>query len=74
MDSTYCVSKRKYTGNIDPKVFRTKNNRFVVKSTCPSCGHKKSKFVKKQEASGILSMLGLKTPLAKLPLVGPLLF
>ena len=74
MDSSYCVTERKYTGNIDLKIFRTKNNRFVLKSTCPSCGNKKSRFVKKQEASGILSMLGVKTPLANLPLLVPLLF
>ena len=53
MDNTYCVSERKYTGNIDPKVFRTKNNRYVVKSKCPSCGRRKSKFVRKQEAQGV---------------------
>ena len=74
MDNTYCVSERKYTGNIDPKVFRTKNGRYVMKSICPSCKHKKSKFVKKQEAQGILSSLGIKTPLANVPLLGPLLF
>ena len=74
MDNSYCVTEKKYTGNIDPKVFRTKNNRFVVKSTCSSCGNKKSKFIKKQEASGLLSMLGVKTPFSKIPLLGDLLF
>ena len=38
------------------------------------CGSKKSKFIKEQEASGLLSSLGIKTPLIKIPLVGPLLF
>ena len=71
---TYCVGERKYTGNIDPKVFRTKNNRYVMKSTCSVCGRKKAKFIKKQEASGILSMLGIKTPLSKIPLLGDLVF
>ena len=74
MDNTYCVSERKYTGNIDPKIFRTKNNRYVLKSKCSSCGNKKSKFVKKQEAQGLLSMMGLKTPFSKIPLLGDLLF
>ena len=68
------LPKRNIPGNIDPKVFRTKNNRFVVKSTCSSCGNKKAKFVKKQEASGLLSMLGVKTPFSKIPLLGDLLF
>ena len=35
---------------------------------------KKSKFIKQQEASELLSSLGIKTPLSKIPLVGPLLF
>ena len=38
------------------------------------CNSKKSKFIKQQEASGLLSSLGIKTPLSKIPLVGPLLF
>ena len=39
---------------------------------CTVC--KKSKFVKRQEASGLLKALGTKTPLSKIPLVGSLLF
>ena len=35
---------------------------------------KKSKFIKQQEAKGLLSSLGIKTYLSKIPLVGPLLF
>ena len=38
------------------------------------CDSKKSKFIKKQEAGGLLSSLGIKTPLSQIPLVGPLLF
>ena len=38
------------------------------------CGSKKSRFIKKQETSGILRSLGLKTPLGKLPLLGDFLF
>ena len=43
-------------------------------SKCAICGTKKSKFIKKQETSGILSSLGLKTPLSKIPLFGDILF
>ena len=39
----------------------------MLKSTCSVCGNKKSRFVKKQEAKGILSFLGIKTPLSKIP-------
>ena len=38
------------------------------------CGSKESRFIKKQEASGILSSLGLKTPLSKISLLGDILF
>ena len=66
---TYCVKCRKDTENIDPKMFRTKNNRLIMQSKCPVCGIKKSRFVKEQEAKGLLSSLGIKTPLSKIPLV-----
>ena len=38
---TYCVKRRKYTENIDPKMFRTKNNRLIIQSECPVYGIKK---------------------------------
>ena len=38
------------------------------------CGSKESRFIKKQEASGILSSLGLKTPLSKISLLGDIFF
>ena len=38
------------------------------------CGSRKSKFIKKQEANGILSSLGIKTPLSIIPLLGDVLF
>ena len=41
--------------------------RLMLKSTCSVSGNKKSRFVKKQEAKGILSSLGIKTPLSKIP-------
>ena len=41
---------------------------------CAVYDSKKSKFIKQQEASGILSNLGIKTPFSKISLVGPLLF
>ena len=46
----------------------------ILLPECAICGTKKSKFIKKQEASGILSSLGLKTPLSKIPLFGDILF
>ena len=66
---TYCVKCRKNTQNIDPKIFRTKNDRLIMLSKWPVCGIKKSRFVKEQEAKDLLSNLGIKTPLSKIPLL-----
>ena len=60
------------TENIDPKMVRTKNNRLIMQSKCPVCGIKKSRFVKEQEAKGLLSNLGIKTPLSQIPLLNVL--
>ena len=69
---THCVKCRKDTENIDPKIVRTKNNRLIMQTKCPVCGIKKSRFVKEQEAKGLLSNLGIKTPLRKIPLLNVL--
>ena len=46
----------------------------MILSTCPICGSKKSKFIKEREAKGLLSNLGLRTPLNKIPVLGDILF
>ena len=69
---TYCVKCRSDTENIDPKMVRTKNNRLVMQSKCFACGIKKSRLVKEQEAKGLLSNLGIRTPLSKIPLLNVL--
>ena len=53
-------------------MIRTKNNRLVMQSKCSVYGIKKSRFVKEQEARGILSNLGIRTPLSKIPLLNVL--
>ena len=60
---------RKDTENIDPKMIRTKYNKLIMLSKCPVCGIKKSRFVKEQESKGLLSNLGNKTRLSKIPLL-----
>ena len=60
---TYCLVCRKNTENKDAEVIKTKNGRLQMRSYCSICGNKKTRFVKKQEAKGILSSLGIKTPL-----------
>ena len=58
---TYCIVDKKKTGNINPKVIKTSNGRYMLKSKCAVCGNIKTRFVKAQEASGLLSMLGVNT-------------
>ena len=50
---TYCLKYRKNTENIDAKIMKTKNGRFMLSSKCAVCGSKKSKFMKEQEAEGL---------------------
>ena len=68
-----CLKCRKNTESKNPKVARTKNGRIMLLSKCAVCDSKRSKFIKEQVASGLLSSLGIKTPLNKIPLLGPLL-
>ena len=53
---------------------RTKTGSLMLLSKRAGCDSKKSKFIKRQEASALLSSLGIKTPLRKISLVARLLF
>ena len=46
---TYCLKCKKDTKNLDSKIFRTKNDRLLMKSKGSDCRNKKSRFVKKNE-------------------------
>ena len=48
--------------------------KIILLPNCPIRGSKKSKFIKKQEANGLLNSLGIKTLLSKIPLLGNVLF
>ena len=67
---TYCVKCKKNTKNLNSKIFKTKNGRLIMQSKCTDCGIKKSRFVKEQEAKGLLSNLEIKT--SKIPLLNVL--
>ena len=71
---SYCLKCRKYTKNINPQVSSTSNGKIMILSKCEICNSKKSKFVNKQETNGLLSKLGIITPLSKIPLLGDILF
>ena len=66
---TYCLACREHTKNTNPKIVRNRQNRLMVQSNCVICGSKKSRFIKEQQAMGILSNLGIKTPLSKVALL-----
>ena len=71
---TYCLKCRKDTENIDPKILSTSNGKAMILSKCAICGSKKSRFIKNQEAKGLLSNLGIRAPLTKVPILGDILF
>ena len=58
--------------NLNAKIFKTKNGRLIIQSKCADCRTKKSRFVKEQEAKGLLSNSGITTPLSKIPLLNVL--
>ena len=66
---TYCLVCRDYTKCINPKIVRNRQHRYIIQSNCATCRSKKFIFIKEQKAIGILSNLGIKTPLSQVPLL-----
>ena len=66
--------KKKNTQSNDLTIAKTSNGKIMMLSGCDICGCKKSKFIKKQEAKGLLSNLGIRTLLSKIPILGDILF
>ena len=71
---SYCLKCRKYSENINPRVSKTSNGRAMLLSKCSMCNSKKSRFIKDQEAKGLLNNLDVRTPLSKLPILGDIWF
>ena len=72
--NTYCVKCKRKTGfNSKPNVVRTKNNRLMLRGMCDICGSKKTAFISARQGKGLLSMLGIKTPLANIPIIGDII-
>ena len=65
---------KKNTETINPRVLKISIGKTMVLSKCTICGSKKSKFIKKQGVSGILSSVGIRTPLSKVPVLGDMFF
>ena len=71
---SYCLKCKKNTESMNPKVSKTTNGKAMILSRCAICGSKKSKFIKEQEAKGLLSNLGLRISLKRYPVLGDILF
>ena len=69
---TYCLKCKTNTDNIDPKIFRAIINRLLMQLKCSVCNNKKSRLIKEQDSKGLLSNLGIKTPLSKILLLNVL--
>ena len=69
---TYCLVCKKNAKNKCAKMMKIKNGRFVLSSKCATCGSRRSKFTKEQEAEGLLSNLGIRPPFSKIPLLNVL--
>ena len=61
---SYCLKCWKNTENQNPKVVRTRNGRIMLLSNCAVYNSKKSKFLKEQEAKGLLISIGIRTILS----------
>ena len=70
----HCLNYREKSNSKNPKVAKTNKEQIMISSKCAVCNSKKSRFIKEQEASWLLSSLVTKTLLHKISLVGPLLF
>ena len=66
--------QKKNSENINPVVSKTSNGKIMILSKCAICDSKRSKFIKEQEAKGLLSNLGIRTPLSKTPILVDFLF
>ena len=71
---TYCLRCEENTTIKSSNVGRTKHSKLVIIVNCAICGKKKSRFIKNQEASGLLHNLWIRTSLSKIPLIGDALF
>ena len=71
---SYCLKCKENTESINLKISATSNGKTMILSKCAAYGAKKTKFIKKQEAKGLLSNLSIRKPLSKIPLLGDVLF
>ena len=66
---SYCLKCGENTKSIILQVSRTINGGIIILSKYVVCGDKKSKFIKEQEARGLLNNLVIKKLLSKIPIL-----
>ena len=71
---SYCLKCKENTESINPKVSKTTNGKTMILSKCAICCSKKSKFIKEQQTKGMLSSVGIRTPLNRIPILGDVFF
>jgi RNase P subunit RPR2 len=74
MTSAYCVKCKRQVTPKNCSMKQSKNNRHMITGSCPTCHKKVNRFVSGKDGAGLLSMLGIKTPLANIPILGDLIF
>ena len=70
---SYCLKWRIEIENISARILNTSNGKSIL-SKSAICVSKKLRFVKNQEAKVLLSNLGVRTSLSKVPILGDILF
>ena len=71
---SYFLKSGEITKSISPLVSKALNGGTIILSNCDVCNTKKARFINKQEAIGLLSNLGIKTLLSKIPILRDILF
>ena len=71
---SFCLKCKENGEGKNLEVLKTKYKKIMLLPRFAVCGNEKSKFIKDQEASGLLSKLGIRTLLSKIPLLGDILF
>ena len=59
---SFCLNVKTNTKSINPKVSKISNRKIMLLSKCAVYDSKKIRFIKEQEASGLLIKLGIKNP------------
>ena len=71
---SYCLKCGENTKDVSLLVSKAINAATIILSKCAACGDKKTKFIKKQEANGLLNNLGIRTLLSKIPILRDIFF